>query len=106
MLHLTSDHFETETGSISPAVVMFYASWCGKCAMMKPTLESIEKKYQEKIRFFLLDIDQSKELAATYGVDIVPTFVFFKDGQPAAFMQGIISQSVFEKRLKKIFRIS
>ena len=106
MLLLTSDNFESETSTTFPTVVMFYATWCGKCAMMKPIIENMEKKYQKKIRFFLVDIDRSKELADAYGADIVPTFVFFESGQSTAFMQGIISQVVFEKRLKKIFRIS
>lgn len=106
MLHLTSTNFEAELNSPLPVIVMFYAAWCGKCAMMKPVIEDIEKKYQKKVRFFLMDVDKCEKLAADYGADIVPTFLFFKNGQPTGFMQGVISQTQFEQRLKKIFRIS
>lgn len=105
MLHLTEKNFTTETkrGPL-PNVVMFYAVWCGKCAMMKPFVEDIEQKYRKRIRFCEVDIDESPLLAADYEADIVPTFVFFKDGQFLGSMQGIIDENVFERRLQKIFR--
>lgn len=106
MLHLTPETFETEINRPFPVMVMFYAAWCGKCAMMKPMIESLEKKYQHKAHFFLIDIDRFPELSATYGADIIPTFIFFKGGQCMGFMQGIISQAQLEKRLRQIFRIS
>ena len=47
MLHLTARNFETEVKkSTLPTVVMFYAIWCGKCAMMKPVMEHLEEKYR------------------------------------------------------------
>ena len=51
MLHLTAKNFQIEVKDTSlPVVVMFYAIWCGKCAMMKPVVEDIEKKYAGKIK--------------------------------------------------------
>lgn len=66
MLHLTEKNFtvETKRGPL-PNVVMFYAVWCGKCAMMKPLVEEIEKKYRKKIRFCEVDIDESPYLPRT-----------------------------------------
>lgn len=107
MLHLTAENFETETtrGRL-PVIVMFYASWCGKCAMMKPVIEDIEKKYRGRVRFCESDIDQSPALAARYEADIIPTFVFFREGKIMAMLQGIISQEIFEERMQKIFHIA
>lgn len=107
MLHLTAKNFATETKQIPiPVVVMFYAVWCGKCAMMKPIIEEIEKKYHGQIKFCEVDIEESAALAASYEADIVPTFVFFQNGQILCSMQGIIEEDVFEHRLQKIFRNS
>ena len=107
MLHLTTENFETETAcGRLPVIVMFYASWCGKCAMMKPVIEDIEKKYRSCIKFCETDIDESQALAARYEADIVPTFVFFKDRKMSAILQGIISQNIFEERMRKIFHIA
>ena len=99
MLHLTTQNFESfrachwQLSSDAPAgestdhpvfaVVMFYAVWCGKCAMMRPIIEDLEKKYQKKysgsIRFFEVETTESGLLAAEYQTDLLPTFLFFKD---------------------------
>ena len=55
--------------------------WCGKCAMMKPIVEDIEKKYAGHVKFCGVDIEESPELADDFSSDIVPTFVFFKGGR-------------------------
>ena len=105
MLHLTTENFEMEIKRGSrPTVVMFYAIWCGKCAMMKPVAEDVAEKNKGRIRFCEVEIDESPALAAKYGADIVPTFVFFKNGKVIKTMKGILSQSVFEQRLQEIFR--
>lgn len=126
MLHLTTQNFESfrachwQLSSDAPAgestdypvfaVVMFYAVWCGKCAMMRPIIEDLEKKYQKKysgsIRFFEVETTESGLLAAEYQTDLLPTFLFFKDQELIAVMQGMISQNDFDARLQKIFRNS
>ena len=126
MLHLTTQNFDicrmnhwqfssdtpTKAGPEHPtlAVVMFYAVWCGKCAMMRPIIEDLEKKYQKKysgsIRFFEVETTESGLLAAEYQTDLLPTFLFFKDQELIAVMQGMISQNDFDARPQKIFRNS
>ncbi|MCI5868068.1 MAG: thioredoxin [Dorea sp.] len=107
MLHLTAKNFETEARkSPVPTVVMFYAIWCGKCAMMKPVVEEIEKKYSGQIKFCEVEIDESAVLAAEYEADIIPTFVFFKNQKILSVMRGVIEETEFERRLQKIFRNS
>ena len=103
MLHLTDKNFEAETSRENlPVVVMFYALWCGKCSMMKPVIEDIEKKYAGRVKFCEVDIEQSEQLANDFESDIVPTFVFFQNGETVGFLQGIIAQEVFEERMEKI----
>ena len=71
MLHLTAKNFQIEVKDTSlPVVVMFYAIWCGKCAMMKPVVEDIEKKYAGKIKFCEVEIEESAVLAAEYAPEI------------------------------------
>lgn len=112
MLHLTTQNFDicrmnhwqfssdtpTKTGSEHPtlAVVMFYAVWCGKCAMMRPVIEDLEKKYQKKyfgsICFFEVETSESALLAAQYQTALLPSFLIFKDREHVATMQGRIPQ--------------
>lgn len=107
MLHLTAGNFEKEVKSYrGTVVVMFYASWCGKCAMMKPAVEDIEKRNKNKIKFCEVEIEESGRLAAKYEADIVPAFVIFKNGRVEAVMQGMVDEYAFEQRIQKIFRNS
>lgn len=107
MLHLTVKNFDSEVKQARlPVVVMFYADWCGKCAMMKPIAEEAEKKYRRKIKFCQVEIEESEALAAKYDTEIVPAFIMFKDGRIAGVMQGIIDETVFDERIQKIFRNS
>lgn len=104
MLHLTANNFITEVKRSSlPVVVMFYAAWCGKCAMMKPLIEDIEVKYRGRILFCEVEVDESATLAAKYDADIVPTFVFFQNGVLLGTLKGIMETATFEEYLQKIF---
>lgn len=103
MLHLTEQSFRTEVNQDKiPVVVMFYASWCAKCAMTKPVAEDIEKRYRKKVKFCEVEIEESPDLAAKYGVDIVPTFVMFKSNAAIARMQGTVGEKTLEKRVKEL----
>lgn len=103
MIHLTAKNFLIEAKRCrGPVVVMFYAVWCGKCAMMKPVVEELEKRYCGRIKFCEVEIEESAVLAAEYGADIVPTFVMFRDGEVFSVMQGVIQEQVFEERVKEL----
>lgn len=105
MLHLTCENFETRIiKDPRPAVVLFYARWCGKCAMTKPMVEDVVERHQRRVRFFEVEIDESPLLADRYGTDIVPTFVFFQNGAAVSTMKGLIGEATLEQRLKEIFR--
>ena len=105
MIHLTSNNFQAETRqSDLPVIVMFYASWCGKCAMMKPIAEELEKKYRGRLRFCEVDVDESESLAARYAPDLVPTFVLFKDRRTVGVLSGLLDEEVLDARIQKIFR--
>lgn len=105
MLHLTENNFAVEIKtSPLPVVVMFYAAWCGKCAMMKPFVEDLEPTYKNRIKFCEVEIEESPRLADRYGAAIVPTFAFFQSGKLLGELQGVMEDTTFEKHLQKIFR--
>ena len=97
MLHLTAKNFQIEVKDTS-----LYAIWCGKCAMMKPVVEDIEKKYAGKIKFCEVEIEESAVLAAEYAPEIVPTFVLFKDKKAISVMGGMVDEHTFESRMLEI----
>lgn len=107
MLHLTQDSFDqTIRDSSLPVVVMFYAGWCSKCAMMKPVALDLETEFQNRILFCEVDVDESSEIADQYAGDLVPAFVCFQNGVCLGSMSGIIEETLLKQRIQKIFRNS
>lgn len=84
------------------AVVMFYEKWCPKCSMTRPIVEEIEEKYKGKIRFFEVEITENPALAAAYKTDIVPAFLFVKNGRIQGFMKGVPGEKILEKRIREL----
>ena len=81
-------------------VVDFYATWCGPCKAMAPTMEAMEKKYSNKIEFNKVDIDQSPEIAQEFNVTAVPTIVVIsRTGDIIETLVGLQSK----ERLDKLF---
>jgi thioredoxin 1 len=80
--------FEKEVlNSDKPVLVDFFATWCGPCKMLSPTVEEISEEYAEKVKVVKLDIDQLTPVALKYGVMSVPTLILFENGQ-------VVTQSV------------
>ena len=103
MLHLTAKKFQIDVKDTShPVDLKIYAIWCGKCAMMKPVVEDIEKKYAGKIKFCEVEIEESAVLAAEYAPEIVPTFVLFKDKKAVGVISGMVDEHTFESRMLEI----
>lgn len=62
-------------------LVDFTASWCGPCKRIKPALEKMSQDY-DKVFFCTVDVDECEELSKKYEISCMPTFMFFKNGQP------------------------
>lgn len=103
MIHLTGRNFSIEAEHCrGPVVVMFYADWCSKCAMMKPMVQEIARRYYDRIKFCEVNTEEAPELAEKYGADVVPTFVMFKGGEVESYMQGLLDGQIFEQRVKEL----
>ncbi|MEG0249805.1 MAG: thioredoxin [Peptostreptococcus sp.] len=63
------------------AVIDFFATWCGPCNMLGPVFAEVAEENKDAAFFAKVDIDQSMELAQEFGVNTVPTVIFFKDGK-------------------------
>ena len=77
---VNTQEFQNEAMKAPVAVVDFSATWCGPCRMLAPILEDVSEKYADKVSFFLVDVDESPELAMQYRVNSVPCLVLLKDG--------------------------
>ena len=78
------------------AVLDFWASWCGPCRMMSPIVETLAEKYQGKIAFGAVNVDEEEGLAISYGISAIPTLLFFKGGKQVNKTMGLRPQSELE----------
>ena len=98
---LTQNNFEEEVlKSDIPVLVDFWASWCGPCKMLAPTIAEIAKEYEGKVKVCKLNIDDDSSIAIKYGIVSIPTVVLFKNGEVADKSVGFVPKAVIEEMLK------
>ena len=82
-----------------PCIIDFYADWCGPCKRVAPILRELAAEYKQEIIVYKINVDQEKELAAVFGVQSIPTFLFIpKEGQPMVSM-GALPREEFVKQI-------
>lgn len=102
VLELTSDNFkDTISNKDKPTLVDFYATWCGPCKMQAPILEKVASEYSDKISFCKFNIDEGEEIAATYGVQSIPTLIIFKGGEVAKMEVGMHQEAALKEMIKE-----
>lgn len=82
-----------------PAIVDFYADWCGPCRMLSPTLESLAQKYKDKIIIYKVNTDKERELAAAFGITSLPTLLFIPMDKMPQVAQGALPKEDLEKAI-------
>ncbi|MBN1758618.1 MAG: thioredoxin [Chitinispirillaceae bacterium] len=116
MEHLTLDSFKEKVcecgigGSGSnaewkykgdlPAVIDFYADWCGPCKMVGPVLEELSKEYEGRVNIYKIDTEDQQQLAAMFGIRSIPSILFIPlEGQPT-----MAAGALPKKEFVRIFR--
>jgi thioredoxin 1 len=87
-----------------PAIIDFYADWCGPCKMVAPVLEELAKEYGDKLIIYKVDTEAEMELSAVFGIQSIPTFLFIPQTgmpmmQPGAFPKKVFKEVIEEKLL-------
>ncbi|RLB08927.1 MAG: thioredoxin, partial [Deltaproteobacteria bacterium] len=95
--------FEKEIlNSDIPAMVDFWADWCGPCKMVAPVIEELAEEFKGKVKIAKMDVDQNQQTPARFGIRSIPTMIFFKDGEVANIVIGAQPKEILKKELEKL----
>ncbi len=103
LLEVTDENFDAEiVNSDIPAVVDFWAEWCGPCRMVAPVVKELAEDYKGRIKVAKMDVDQNRQTPARFGIRNIPTLILFKGGEVAQTIVGAQSKSAIEEEVKKL----
>lgn len=102
-LQVTDSNFdELVLNSGKPALVDFWAEWCGPCRMIAPYVEQIAEEYKDKAVVAKVDVDSCPGIAARYGIRNIPTILFFKGGEQVDKQVGAVPKSNLVSKLEAL----
>jgi thioredoxin 1 len=102
MIQFTDENFADYFNSTQPVVVDFSAEWCGPCKAIAPLLEAIAEEYDGRAIVGTVDVDESPETAARFGVRNIPTIVYLKDGKLVDKQVGAVPKKTLTDKLDAI----
>ena len=80
-----------------PAIIDFYADWCGPCKAVAPVLEELASEYEGKISIYKLDTDKESELSALFGIQSIPTLLFIPMSGPLLIQKGALPKHILKQ---------
>lgn len=103
IIEIEDDSFEEKVlESDKPVMVDFWAPWCGPCKAIAPTVEALEKEYGDTMTFAKVNVDENPISPSKYGVQAIPTLIFFKNGEIADQITGMVAKEKLEETIKGI----
>lgn len=99
-LELNDSNFDTEVlKSDKPAMVDFWAEWCGPCRMVSPIIDEIHAEFSEKAVIGKVDVDSSPAITAKYGIRNIPSILFLKNGVVVDKQVGAVPKETLVQKL-------
>ena len=88
-----------------PAIIDFYADWCGPCKMVEPIMEELSKEYEGKVDIFKIDTDKEQELAAMFQIRSIPSVLFIPVNDKPRMAIGAMPKEGYVNAIKDIFGV-
>ncbi len=114
--HLTKETFKSKVFDFEnnqewkyegnkPAVIDFYADWCGPCKMVAPVLEELSKEYDGKLNIYKVDTESEQELAGMFGIKSIPSILFIPMNDKPQMAAGALPKDTFKQAFKDVLNV-
>jgi thioredoxin len=114
--HLTTDSFKEKVFDFEnnkdwsfkgdkPALIDFYADWCGPCKMVAPVLEELSKEYEGKLDIYKVDTEAEQELSAMFGIRSIPSLLFIPVDSEPQMASGALPKDALKKAFKDVLGV-
>lgn len=98
----TDANFDELLSSNKVVVADFWATWCGPCKAMGPSIDELAAEYEGRALIGKVDVEENNDLAEKYAIRSVPTIIFFKDGEMVDKQVGAVPKAVLESKIKAL----
>lgn len=85
-----------------PAIIDFYADWCGPCKMIAPILEELAAEYEGQIYIYKVDTEAEQQLAGEFGIRSIPSILFVPMGEDPQMAQGALPKDAFKQAIEEV----
>jgi len=105
IVEIDDDSFETAVlKADKPVMVDFWAPWCGPCRAIAPIVDELEGVYGEKMTFVKVNVDENPLTPSKYGIKAIPTLIFFKNGEVAEQITGMVAKGKLKETIKGVLQ--
>lgn len=88
-----------------PAIIDFYADWCGPCKMIAPILEELSEEYGDKINIYKVDTEAEQELAAAFAIRSIPSMLFIPKGEQPQMANGALPKQNLKEIIQQVLKV-
>lgn len=88
-----------------PALIDFYADWCGPCKMVAPILEELSKEYEGKLDIYKIDTESEQELASMFGIRSIPSLLFIPLNDKPQMAMGALPKESFKQAFRDVLKV-
>lgn len=89
-----------------PAIIDFYADWCGPCKMVAPILEELSKEYDGKVDIYKVDTEVEQELASVFGIRSIPSILFCPMNEQPQMAMGALPKNTFKQAIADVLKVT
>ena len=102
-LHISSENFQELLATGKPLVIDFWATWCGPCKRLAPTIEELATEYEGRVNIGKCDVEEDDELAMQFQVSSIPTIVFFNaQGEMVKRLVGLQTKAALQQQINAL----